>query len=137
MPSVARRQLRWVHYAACVWAVVFAAPHVWWALGVPAGFPGGPANHELMMTTWRCYYDVLVIVLSVIAILVALAPIQRWGDRVSRRIMRTMAWVAAAMLTLRGVAGLIADGLSDLVWWPLFLAGGLFGGIAWIGGRQA
>jgi hypothetical protein len=138
MPSVAPHRLRWVHYVAAAWAVIFAAPHVWWALGVPAGFPGGPANHELMMTTWRYYYDVLVIVLSVIAILVALAPIQRWGDRVSRRIMRTMAWVAAAMLTLRGVAGLIADGLSDLVWWPLFLAGGLlFGGIAWIGGRQA
>jgi hypothetical protein len=23
-----------------------AAPHVWWALGVPTGFPGGQANHN-------------------------------------------------------------------------------------------
>jgi len=134
MPSLAPRQRRWVHYAACVWAVVFGAPHVWWALGVPAGFPGGPANHELMMTTWRYYFDVVVIALTVIAILVALAPIQRWGNRVPRRIMRTMAWVAFAMLTLRGVAGMVVDGFSDPVWWPLFLVGGLlFGAIAWIG----
>ena len=137
MPSVARHQLRWVRYAACVWAAVFAAPHVWWALGVPAGFPGGPANHELMMTTWRYYYDLLVVALTVTAILVALAPIQRWGNRVPRRIVRTMAWVAASMLTLRGVAGLIADGSSDPVWWPLFLVGGLlFGAIAWFGGGR-
>ena len=137
MPSVARHQLRWVRYAACVWAAVFAAPHVWWALGVPAGFPGGPANHELMMTTWRYYYDLLVVALTVTAILVALAPIQRWGDRVPRRIVRTMAWVAASMLTLRGVAGLIVDGSSDPVWWPLFLVGGLlFGAIAWFGGGR-
>jgi hypothetical protein len=44
-----------------------------------------------------------------------------------------MAWIASAMLTLRGVAGLIVDGTSDPVWWPIFLVGGiLFGGVAWI-----
>jgi hypothetical protein len=37
------------------------------------------------------------------------------------------------MLTLRGVAGLIVDGSSDPVWWPIFLTGGvLFGGVAWL-----
>jgi hypothetical protein len=138
MPRVARHPMRWIHYAACIWAVLFAAPHVWWALGVPAGFPGGRASHELMMTTWRYYSDVIVIALSVIAVVVALAPIQRWGDRIPRRLTRTMAWVASAMLTLRGVAGLIVDGSSDLVWWPTFLAGGLlFGAIAWISAHRA
>ena len=137
MPSVAGG-LRWVHYAASAWAVIFAAPHVWWALGVSAGFPGGPANHRLLMTTWRYHYDVVVIALSVLALLVALAPIQRWGDRVPQRVIRTMAWVAGAMLTLRGVAGLIVDGFSDLVWSPLFLVGGLlFDTIAWINGKRS
>jgi hypothetical protein len=37
------------------------------------------------------------------------------------------------MLTLRGVAGLVVDGASDLVWWPTFLIGGiLFGSVAWL-----
>jgi len=51
MTLVANRS-RWVNYAACLWAALFAAPHIWWALGFPAGFPGGVANHRLMMTTW-------------------------------------------------------------------------------------
>ena len=122
---------RAIHYAAAAWAVLFAAPHLWWALGVPAGFPGGLASHELMMTTWRLYFDVAVVGLSVLAVGVALAPIYRWGDAIPLRVLRTMAWAASFLLTLRGIAGLIADGLSDPVWWPTFLVGGLlFGAIA-------
>jgi thiosulfate dehydrogenase (quinone) large subunit len=120
-----------IHYAAAAWAALFAAPHLWWALGVPAGFPGGRAGHELMMTTWRFKYDVAVIGSSVLAIVVALAPIRPWGDAVPRPVLRVMAVAASFMLTLRGVAGLIADGASDLVWWPTFLIGGLlFGAVA-------
>lgn len=131
-PGVPSRP-RWIHYAASAWAVLFAAPHVWWALGVPAGFPGGRANHQLMMTTWRYNYDLVVIALCVIAVFVALAPVQPWGKKVPRRLHRAMAWVACAMLTVRGVAGLIVDGASDPVWWPTFLTGGiLFGAVAWV-----
>ena len=105
--NVQRR--RWINWAACLWAVMFAAPHTWWAPGFPFGFPGGlargRANHHLMMTTWRYYFDVAVIVLSILAIFVALAPIQTWGRSIPRWIPRTMAWIASGMLTLRGVAG--------------------------------
>jgi thiosulfate dehydrogenase [quinone] large subunit len=122
---------KWIYYAAAAWAVLFAAPHLWWALGVPAGFPGGPAGHELMMTTWRLYFDAAVVGLSVLAIFVALAPIQKWSQRIPRGILRSMACAAAFLLCLRGVLGLVADGRSDLVWWPTFLIGGLlFGAIA-------
>lgn len=116
--------------------MLFAAPHVWWALGVPAGCPGGRAGHELMMTTWRLYFDVGVIGLSVLAFFVALAPIRPWGDAIPRGVLRAMSSVASFLLTLRGVAGLIADGVSDLVWWPTFLVGGLlFGAIAFMPAR--
>ena len=131
---------RWINYAAGLWALLFAAPHVWWALGFPFGFPGGlargRANHQLMMTTWRYYFDVAVIFLSLLAIFVALAPIRTWGRNIPRWILRTMAWIASAMLTLRGVAGLVVDGTRDPVWWPTFLLGGiLFGCVAWAARR--
>jgi hypothetical protein len=131
--AVNAHRFRWINYAACLWALLFAAPHVWWALGFSAGFPGGRANHHLMMTTWRYFFDVVVILLSIIAILVALALIGIWGRTIPRWILRTMAWIASAMLTSRGVAGLVVDGASDPVWWPTFLLGGiLFASVAWL-----
>jgi uncharacterized membrane protein YphA (DoxX/SURF4 family) len=119
---------RVIHYTAAAWALVFAAPHTWWALGIPAGFPGSTASFELMMSTWRYYFDVAVVLLSVLAIVVALAPIHAWGDAIPRGALRAMALTASFLLTLRGVAGLVADGASDLVWWPAFLVGGLLFG---------
>jgi hypothetical protein len=116
-----------------LWALLFAAPHVWWALGVPTGFPGGRAKHEFMMTNRRFYYsDVAVILLCLLAVAVALAPVHRWGALIPRRLLRAMAYTASAMLGLRGLAGIIVDGLSDPVWWPTFLLGGiLFGAVAY------
>ena len=73
MTALAATRRRWISYAACAWAVLFAAPHAWWALGIPYGFPGGEANHQLMMSSaWRYIYDVIVVVLSVVAILISL-----------------------------------------------------------------
>jgi len=135
--EVTAQRGRWINYAACLWALLFAAPHIWWALGFPAGFPGGlaraQANHHLLMTTWRYYFNLAVIFLSILAMFIALALIGTWGRTIPRRILRTMAWIASAMLTLRGLAGLIVDGSSDPVWWPTFLVGGiLFGSAAWL-----
>jgi hypothetical protein len=136
-PDTADGAGRLIGYAACVWAVLFAAPHTLWALGIAAGFPGGAANHELMMSSaWRYIFDVIVILLSVTAVLVALT-LMRPADQVTRRwIPQTAAWIACGMLSLRGLAGLAVDGTSDPVWWPTFLVGGiLFGAVAWLARR--
>jgi hypothetical protein len=131
LPNAAARP-RWINFAAGLWALLFAAPHAWWALGIPAGFPGGEANHRFMMSSpWRYVYDVVVVPLSVMAIVVALALLRPRNRIIPGWILRTAAWIAFAMLTLRGVAGMVVDGSSDLVWWPIFLTGGvLFGGVA-------
>lgn len=126
------RGRRWVHYAAFVWSLCFAAPHTWWALGSPFGFPGGPANHRLWMTTWWRYtYDVVVILLSILGAIVALALLRTPSHTTSHRVFRTLAWIAGVILSVRGVAGLIVDGTGDPIWWPTFLVGGLlFVGVA-------
>ncbi len=120
-----------------MWSVLFAAPHTWWALGIPAGFPGGEASHHVLMSsTWRYIFDVIVILLCVFAVIVALTLL-RPPDRVRQRwIPHAAAWIACGMLSLRGLAGMVVDGASDPVWWPTFLLGGvLFGLVAWLARR--
>lgn len=135
MSTTTGRLRPWISSAACCWAALFAAPHTWWALGQPAGFPGGEASYyRFMSSTWRYWYDVAVIVFCVVAILVAIelrSPSRPFARR--QRLARAAAWIGSGALSLRGVAGLMVDGSADPIWWPAFLVGGLlFGGVAWL-----
>jgi hypothetical protein len=134
IPAPFRRRHRWVYTAACIWALAFAAPHIWWAAGVEAGFPGGPASHAAQMRKpWFVAYDLLVVALSVLAFVVARTLGRPSRGRAPRWILVAMAWIASGMLSLRGVAGMVVDGASDPVWWPTFLIGGiLFGSVGWL-----
>lgn len=135
-PGIAKksdgRPRRWIGYAACAWATLFALPHIWWALDVPAGFPGGEASyHQFISSTWRYAYDVAVVVLCAVAVLVTLAVSKRRAGP-ARSFLRALIWLGSAALSFRGAAGLVVDGASDPIWWPAFLVGGvLFGGVAW------
>jgi hypothetical protein len=131
IPRATRRR-RWISYAACVWSILFAVPHIWWALGISAGFPGGDASHRLFMSSaWRYIYDLIVIVLCALAIPITLTLLRPPHQVIRRWLLYAAAWIACGMLTLRGVAGLVVDGASDPVWWPTFLIGGvLFGSVA-------
>ena len=128
------RHRRWINYAASGWALLFAAPHIWWALGISAGFPGGEEKYDFFMSrTWRYVFDLVVILLSALAFIVALTLSRAPQPSLGRRLTKAAAWIACGMLTLRGVAGFIHDGLSDRIWNPTFLIGGiLFGGVAWL-----
>ena len=130
---------RWITYAVCAWAILFAAPHTWWALGIPAGFPGGEASyHRFMGSTWRYFFDVVVVVLSALTVVIALTLLRPPDQLLRRWIPLTAAWLGAAVLTIRGVAGLIVDGFSDPIWWPTFLLGGLLlGAVAWSAQQSA
>ena len=133
------RRRRWISYAACVWAVLFAAPHIWWALGNPFAFPGGEPSYRVFMSaTWRIVFDWVVVLLSFISFGVALALVRPWGRTIPQWPLRAAAWTASAILTLRGAGGLAVDGLTDLedpsrpIWTVGFVVGGLlFGGVAW------
>ena len=127
---------RRISYAACLWALLFAAPHIWWALGIRAGFPGGDRSYNFFMaSTWRVVFNLTVIVLSGLTIVITLRLLRPAVQARRRRILRTAAWIGCGMLTLRGVAGMIVDGASDPIWWPAFLLGGiLLGGVAWMAG---
>jgi len=131
-----QRSQRWVSYAACLWALLFAIPHTWWALGINAGLPGGDRSYNLFMaSTWRVAFNLMVIVLSGLVIIIALRLLRPPEQVLRRWLPRTAAWIACGMLTLRGVAGIIVDGTEDPVWWPTFLIGGiLLGGVAWLAG---
>ena len=129
-----------LHYAACAWTLLFAAPHLWWALGIPAGFPGGEASYERFMASrWRYGYDVAVVGLAVLACLLVLRlrRASAHADPVFRA-TRLAVWLGGGALTLRGLAGLVVDGRADPVWWPTFLLGGLLlCGVAWSAGTAA
>lgn len=135
MPNTLTGHLRfWISYGACAWAVLFAAPHAWWALGVPAGFPGGETSYRAFMSSsWLYLYNLAVIELCIVAVILTVKLLHPAGEALLRWVMRTAVWVASGALLLRGFAGLVVDGTSDPIWWPTFLVGGiLFGGVAWL-----
>ena len=81
---------------------------------------------------WFVAYDLLIVALSGVAALVALAAVRR------QPVAIRLAWVACGVLLARGVTGLVVDGGADLVWTPMFVLGGvLFGATARECGRLA
>jgi ABC-type glucose/galactose transport system permease subunit len=84
---------------------------------------------------WRVLFDWTVVALSVVAILITLVLLKP-PQLVKRRwIPRSLAWIACVLLLIRGVAGIIVDGTSDLIWAPAFTIGGvLVGTVAWMSG---
>jgi len=138
MPSAIAGRRSWINYAACVWSTLFAAPHIWWALGISFGFPGGEKSYRFFMSsTWRYVYDLVVVLLSALAVVVALTLLRLPMQSLWRRLAYVAAWIACGMLTLRGVAGFIHDGLTDRIWNPTFFMGGvLFGSVAWLAHKE-
>lgn len=139
-------------YAACAWAVAFAAPHFWWALGVSAGFPGNTEDYRAAFgRTWFLVYDLVAGFACVAATLVALALGRSWGRRIPYRILLAAAWGTCALLVLRGGLGVLLLGWNllgtatgdaeqvhpmSLVIEPWFLIGGVLFGVAARGYRR-
>lgn len=95
----------WVGYAAALWAFVFAAFHVVWATGWYVGLTGESAT--AFAKRWFLVYDLTVAGVMAAGVPVAFALVQPWGRRIPRVLLGFLAWSGAAILALRGGAGVV------------------------------
>jgi Protein of unknown function (DUF3995) len=133
----ANKRPKWVDmsgYAAFVWSILFALIHIYWAFGGTALLEGKSMNGVLYVI------NIIAIFLSVVAAVVALAFLQKWGKDVPSGLFLTAAWIASGLLGLRGGMGIIQNIITTddiplllIIVEPFFLLGGiLFGTMAFL-----
>ena len=145
-----RRWPGWAAYAASAWALMFAAVHLYWALGGTVGLPKGIS---VDMNPALFVIDVLAVPLCVVGALLALSLVRPWGWLFPRRLLLASAWAVCALLIVHSAptlveGGLVVTGLHDaelsvldrwslFVYEPWFFMGGvLYGAAAWGYGRR-
>lgn len=130
-------------WAAGVWSVVFAAPHLYWAAGGRAGLGSQAAAADAALEqTWFAVYNLAAGVLGVLGGGVAVVLARQWAGRRSRRLLLGATVLAAGALLLRGVLGIallaidlgagVLDGQTPpilLAIEPWFVLGGLTFGL--------
>ena len=92
-------------YGAALWALIFAALHVAWALGWYIGLDQESAR-QAFQRRWFLVYDLVAAGLCLVAFAVALTLAQHWRQYA---LVRKLAWVGTALLALRGAAGIAQD----------------------------
>jgi hypothetical protein len=93
---------RWA-YTAWAWMVVFAAFHVYWLLGGRFGLAGPIPEPSLDVFT------IAVAAMFAAGLVLSLATAHPWGRRLPARMLIAALWTACAVLTLRGLAGVVDD----------------------------
>lgn len=94
----------WFGYGAALWALIFAALHLAWALGWYVGLDQESAR-QAFQRRWFLVYDLVAAGLCVVAFAVALALTQKWDQRIPYSLVWKLAWAGTALLALRGAAG--------------------------------
>jgi hypothetical protein len=90
----------WVGYAAALWALIFAAFHVIWATGWYVGLDA-EQSRTAFAKRWFLVYDLVVAGMCVVAVPVALALVQPWGQRLPRSLVGALAWGGTGLLVVR------------------------------------
>ncbi|MEV5872931.1 DUF3995 domain-containing protein [Streptomyces sp. NPDC052101] len=125
-------------FTACVWMVVFAAFHCYWALGGTIGLPPGESlvdNRPLFVI------DLIAIPMNLGGAALALALVQRWGLFFPRRLMLFGVWGCALLMVGHAAPSMVdlavfltgqrgkpltgEDRFSVLVYEPYWMLGGL------------
>lgn len=144
---------RWPGYAACAWALVFAAQSIYHAAGGTVGAETiGPAIAEPVRAREPAWVALMWVTaaLKLIAALLALALVRPWGRVVPRRLLLAAGWCAVAVMGVyEGAASLVQHALMvagvidtpeglgataarwhPLLWDPWWLLGGILFGLA-------
>jgi hypothetical protein len=96
----------WPAYGAALWSLVFAAFHVVWAMGWYVGLDAETARRAFD-ATWKLVYDIVIAGMCVLGVLLALAFVQPWGQKVPLRVITLVGWCATGLLLLRGGGSVI------------------------------
>lgn len=136
------RSVRALGWACTAWCLVFAAPHVYWAVGGRAGLGAEAAAADAALATWWfAAYNVVATVLALVGAWLAPALAQGWPGPL-RRWWHPVVTAAAVLLLVRGAIGLVGlalaaagEGIDSpvvlLAVEPWFVLGGLlFGALA-------
>lgn len=150
--AVQARSATWAAYAACTWALVFAAQSFYWAAGGTIGLNTlGPTIQALAQARDPVLVGLVWVTggVKIIGALFALALVQQWGRIFPRWMLLAGAWSAGVGMIGYGGLGLVLDGLRAmgainnpggwaavrghlLLWDPWWLLGGiLFSAAAW------
>ncbi|MFD7257558.1 DUF3995 domain-containing protein [Streptomyces sp. NPDC059874] len=124
--------------AACVWMVVFAGFHAYWALGGTYGLPPG---ESLVDNTPLFIIDLIAIPMNLGGAALALALVQRWGLFFPRRLVLCGAWGCALLMVFHALPAMVdlaiflagrregplegMDRFSVLIYEPYWMLGGL------------
>jgi hypothetical protein len=89
-------------YVACISALLYAAPHLWWGMGISVAFPGDyqsfPNNvWSIAIGFWTMGF------VAVLAAIFALSFIKPWGRRFPRLMLLTLGWVSSIGLAFWGL----------------------------------
>ena len=106
----------WPGYVACVWGLIFAAISFYWGSGGTIGLDtiGGSIESMARAGDPAILAAVLITgVLKLVGAALALALVQPWGQRLPHRVLLTLGWSAAVLLTLYGGLLVAADALGE------------------------
>ncbi|MFH8572497.1 DUF3995 domain-containing protein [Streptomyces sp. NPDC017993] len=141
-------------YVACLWAIVFAGAHFYWAVG---GDVGLSVSAGQQLATTRPLWFVLaglwgVGLLCLVGALLAWLLAQPRPGGAARRILVYLGWIVGFILTMRGIAVefLLMTNVTHLdtsvsagqrfwslvLWNPWFVVGGLAFGMSALDARR-
>ena len=93
-------------YGAALWAAIFAVFHIVWAMGWYVGLDTELAR-KAFQVTWKFVYDIVIAGCCVLGILLALAFMRPWGQRVPRWLVHSVGWCATGLLLLRSGGSIV------------------------------
>lgn len=92
-------------YAAVTWLLVSFVWHV--QMGVMYEDAMGPDDGT---PVWLFLsYDALIVLMSVVGVVCVLGTVKPWGRRAPSWLLRAPLWIGCAVLTIRGVPGLVEN----------------------------